>query len=103
MEFRILGPLEVLDERGTVPIAGSKPRAVLAVLLLHAGEPVTAEHLARALWGEDAPAGAVKTIRVHVSRLRHALGDRDVLVTTPAGYRLAVGPEALDAARFEQQ
>ena len=48
---------------------------MLAVLLLHANEPVSAERLALALWGEDAPAGAVKTVQVYVSRLRKALGD----------------------------
>ena len=59
-------------------LGGVKPRAVLAVLLLHANEPVSAERLAVALWGEDAPAGAVKTVQVHVSRLRKALGDAEV-------------------------
>ena len=77
MEFRILGPLEVRGELGAVALGGIKPRAVLAVLLLHANEPVSAERLALALWGEDAPAGAVKTVQVYVSRLRKALGDAD--------------------------
>ncbi|HWT25436.1 MAG TPA: BTAD domain-containing putative transcriptional regulator, partial [Solirubrobacteraceae bacterium] len=100
MEFRILGPLEVRDRRGVVTLGGSKPRAVLAVLLLHPNEPVSAERLALALWGEDAAAGAVRTVQVHVSRLRKALGDPDVIATTPAGYRLRVLPEELDALRF---
>ena len=55
MEFRILGPLEVHGDNGAVAAGGTKPRAVLAVLLLHANEPVSAERLALALWGEDAP------------------------------------------------
>ena len=63
---------------------------------------VSAERLAVALWGEDAPAGAMKTVQVHVSRLRKALGDPEVLVTTPAGYRLRVRPGELDAERFER-
>ena len=75
MQFRILGPLEVHGDHGSVALGGAKPRAVLAVLLLHANEPVSAERLALALWGEDAPGGAVKTVQVHVSRLRKALGD----------------------------
>ena len=75
MEFRILGPLEVRGERGAVALGGIKPRAVLAVLLLHANQPVSAERLALALWGEEAPAGAAKTVQVYVSRLRKALGD----------------------------
>ena len=75
MEFKILGPFEVSNERGAVALGGAKSRAVLAVLLLNANEPVSAERLALALWGEDAPAGAVKAVQVHVSRLRKALGD----------------------------
>ena len=70
MEFQILGPLEVRGDLGVVALGGIKPRAVLAVLLRHANEPVSAERPAVALWGEDAPAGATKTVQVHVSRLR---------------------------------
>src|SRR3954471_640207 len=102
MEFQILGPLEVRGARGAVALVGIKPRAVLAVLLLHANEPVSAERLALALWGEDAPAGASKTVRVYVSRLRKALGDPDAVTTTPAGYRLRVRPDELDADRFQR-
>ena len=102
MEFRILGPLEVRHQRGPVPLGGTKPRAVLAVLLLHANAPVSAERLAQALWGDDAPARAVKTVQVHVSRLRKALGDESAIDTSAAGYRLRVEPGELDAERFER-
>lgn len=102
MDFRILGPIDVRGSDGAVALGGNKPRAVLAVLLLHANEPVTAERLALALWGEDAPGGAVKTVQVHVSRLRKALGDPDIVATTAAGYTLRVGPDELDAQRFER-
>jgi len=102
MEFRILGPLEVHGEFGAVVLGGVKPRVVLAVLLLHPNEPVSAERLALALWGEDAPAAATKTVQVHVSRLRKALGDPEAVATTPAGYRLRVRPDELDAERFER-
>ena len=102
MEFRILGPLEVDGDLGAIDVPGTKPRAVLAVLLLHANEPVSPERIAQALWGEDAPAGAVRTVQVHVSRLRKALGNGDVLTTTKAGYRLRVQPGELDSKRFER-
>ena len=102
MEFGILGPLEVRADGRAVALGGAKPRAVLAVLALHANQPVSAERLAVALWGEDAPPSAVKTVQVYVARLRKALGDPDVLVTTPAGYRLRVRPGELDAERFER-
>jgi DNA-binding SARP family transcriptional activator/pimeloyl-ACP methyl ester carboxylesterase len=102
MQFRILGSLEVRVDGGPVALGGPKPRGLLAVLLLHANQPVSAERLAVALWGEEAPAAAVKTIHVHVSRLRRALGEPGLLTTTPAGYRLRVLPGELDAERFAQ-
>src|SRR3954464_1273413 len=101
MEFRVLGPLEVDGAAGAVTLGGGKLRAVLAMLLLHPNEPVSAERLAVALWGEDAPATSVKTVHVHVSRLRKALGGPDVIATTPAGYCIRVQPGELDAQRFE--
>src|SRR3954454_7125230 len=53
MEFSVLGPLEVRAGARAVSLGGAKPRGVLAFLLLHAGEPVSADRLARALWGDD--------------------------------------------------
>src|SRR3954471_19815824 len=102
MEFGILGPLEVRREGRAVAIGGAKPRAVLAVLLLHANEPVSADRLALALWGEEAPADAIKTVQVHVSRLRTVLGSRELITTTAAGYRLRVVAGELDSQRFEE-
>ncbi len=100
VEYRILGSLEVLDEAGPVALGGIKARALLAVLLLHPNEPVNAERLSLALWGDEAPASAVKTVQVYVSRLRKAFGDADPLVTTTAGYCLRVREDELDADRF---
>src|SRR5215218_3991260 len=102
MEFRIPGPLEVRRDRRAVAVPGGKPRAVLAVLLLHANEPVNAERLAVALWGEDAPAGAIRTVQVYLSRLRRALGENERLTTSRAGYRLRVRAGELDRERFER-
>ena len=97
----MLGPLEVDDDRGAVRLGGLKPRALLTFLLLNANRPVSADRLAVALWGEDVAPRAVKTVHVHVSRLRKALGDDDILVTTAAGYRLRVRPGELDTERFD--
>ena len=107
MDFRILGPLEVLEEGRDVAPAGSKRRALLALLLLHANETLTTERLIDELWGERPPATAARTVQVHVSRLRKALGGRDngadgVIVTREHGYELALDPERLDAHRFER-
>src|SRR4051794_8602244 len=101
MQYLILGPLEVRGERGPVPLGGTKRRAIVAVLVLNANRPVSAERLAQALWGADAPHSSVKTVQVHVSRLRKALGS-DAIETSAAGYRLRVDPDDLDLERFER-
>jgi DNA-binding SARP family transcriptional activator len=101
MEFRVLGPLELWDEGGEVSLSGPKPRALLAVLLLHANEVVPTDRLIDELWGEDSPEGAVAALRVNVSRLRKALPP-DVLTTRSPGYLVRVEPDELDLHRFER-
>jgi DNA-binding SARP family transcriptional activator len=64
MRFLILGPLEVRGEDGVVALSGAKLRGLLAVLLLHANEPVRAERLALALRGDEASSRAAKTVQV---------------------------------------
>ena len=106
MDFRILGPLEALDEGRDVALAGSKRRALLALLLVHANETVSIERLIDELWGESPPATAARTVQAHVSRLRKALAagnDADgLIVTRERGYQLRLDPERLDALRFER-
>jgi DNA-binding SARP family transcriptional activator/class 3 adenylate cyclase/tetratricopeptide (TPR) repeat protein len=108
VEFRVLGPLEVLAEGRPVALGGTKQRALLAVLLLHAGQVVPAERLIDDLWGDAPPNTAANALWVHVAGLRKALepGRRKgqsgtVLVTRPPGYLLKVDREALDVARFD--
>src|SRR5215475_11382682 len=102
MEYRILGPLEVVDAGEPVPLGRLKERLVLAVLLLHAGEAVSRERLIDELWGESPPPTARKAVNVYVSELRKRLaGDGESpIATVPGGYRLDVDPERLDAARM---
>jgi YVTN family beta-propeller protein len=100
MEFRILGPLEVLDDGGEVSIRGRKLQALLALLLLHAREVVPRDRLVDELWGDDPPATAAKTLQVHVSRLRRELGE--IVVTAGGGYLISIEPDELDLDRFER-
>jgi WD40 repeat protein/DNA-binding SARP family transcriptional activator len=100
MEFRILGPLVVVQDGESFALGAVQQRALLAVLLLHRGEAVSVDRLIDELWGERAPAMAAKTVQVYVSRLRKALG-ASVIVTEGRSYRLAVAPEQVDAVRFE--
>jgi DNA-binding SARP family transcriptional activator len=101
MEFRILGPLEASAGGRELSLGGPKPRALLALLLLHSNEVVPADRLIDELWGENPPEDAAAALRVNISRLRKALPD-DVLATTSPGYALGIEPEALDLHRFER-
>ena len=97
MEFRILGPLEVLDGGQNVPLGGSKQRALLAFLLLHANRVVPRDRLIDELWDATPPETARTALQVHVSQLRKALG-RDAIVTRAPGYVIEVDPQQLDHA-----
>jgi DNA-binding SARP family transcriptional activator len=100
VEFKILGALQVVADGRDVVVGGRKQRALLAVLLLHPDEPLQGERLIDMLWGEQPPATAATALRGHVANLRKTLG-ADLLVREKAGYRLALGPGAVDADRFE--
>jgi DNA-binding SARP family transcriptional activator len=100
LEFRILGPLEVVEQDRLLRLGGPKQRALLAALLLCRGKVVSTDRLIDGLWGERAPASAVKAVQGYVSNLREVLGD-GLLVTRGRGYVLAVEPGQLDLDRFE--
>src|SRR5687768_12979353 len=108
MEFRLLGPLEVLEGGEPLPLGGAKQRALLAVLLLHANETLSADRLIDELWGDRPPATAAKSVQVHVSNLRKALAGRtgdaadSVILTRESGYELRIDPDQLDSRRFER-
>ncbi len=109
MEFAILGPLEVQDQHRRIEVSSAKERLLLAILVMHANEVVSADRLIEVLWGAEPPATAANTLQTYVSHLRRALEPdrtprtRDgVLRTRGQGYTLAVAPEAVDAVRFER-
>ena len=104
MEFRLLGPLEVLDDGRPLALGGRKQRAVLAMLLLDVNEVVPVDRLVAGVWGESAAAGATATLQVYVSALRRLLepvrGEHRVLVGRRPGYVLALDPDQVDVLRF---
>ena len=102
IEFRLLGPLEVLRDGESVPLRAAKQRALLADLLVHRGKVVSVDRLVDDLWQESPPAGARHALEAHASRLRGAVGDAATLVAQPPGYALQVESDALDVVRFER-
>jgi DNA-binding SARP family transcriptional activator len=99
VEFRVLGPLEVLVDGHEVRVGAGKLRVVLAALLLQAGRPVGVDELVATLWDGAAPADARGTVQKYVMRIRHLLGAGCVR-TEPDGYRIEVAPGRLDLQRF---
>nr|BFE79177.1 hypothetical protein GCM10020093_017780 [Planobispora longispora] len=102
MRVGILGPLVLETAAGPARVGGARLRALLTRLVLDAGRSVRPATLAEALWGEEAPADHLHALQSLVSRLRRVLGDPGLLTSGPAGYRLAVEPDAVDAVRFER-
>ena len=109
MEFRILGSMEVLDGGRRVDLPVGRGRALLALLVLYAGEVVAADRIIDELWGESSPPTANTVVQGLISKLRKLLEPRrakgepsGIIETVGRGYRLAVAPGAVDANRFKQ-
>jgi WD40 repeat protein/DNA-binding SARP family transcriptional activator len=103
MEFRLLGPVEVVRGDRPAPLGGPKQRAVLAHLLLRANDIVPTDRLIDQIWGEEPPEAARNALQSYVSRLRSALGESGRLERRDPGYVLRAEPEEVDALRFEAQ
>ena len=106
MKVGLLGPLEIEGPGGRVSIGSAKERLVLALLLLRANEVVPRDALVDALWGDDPPATAVKTLQAYVARVRRALrvaGMADALGTRDPGYVLRIPAGSIDVTDFESR
>ncbi|MEV7558422.1 AfsR/SARP family transcriptional regulator [Streptomyces sp. NPDC089795] len=111
LDFRVLGPVELLDHRSGARFApsGGKQRALLAALVVRAGEVLSAERLIDELWGDRPPARAANALHAHVARLRRLLpstGDGSPeqarIATHPLGYLLRLGSARTDAQYFSR-
>lgn len=105
VRFRVLGPLTVIRRDRIVAVSAARHRAVLAVLLLAANRYVTRDLLIDQVWNGAPPEAAVKTVQSYVSRLRSLLAGTGARIDAGHGgraYRLAVAPDAVDAAAFEE-
>jgi DNA-binding SARP family transcriptional activator len=108
VEFRVLGPIEVVDAGRAVDIGPPKQRSVLAALLLRANQVVSLDSLVDQVWGDDPPLKAVGALQAYVSNLRRVLEPQraprspaTVLVSRPPGYLLVVAPADHDAVLFD--
>jgi DNA-binding SARP family transcriptional activator len=101
IEYRVLGPLEVVVAGRSVDLGPPRHRGVLVLLIVHANAVVPAHRLIDELWPDAAPSSASNLVQGAVSRLRKVLG-KDAIVTRGAGYALTVEPESLDLHRFER-
>jgi ABC-type transport system substrate-binding protein/DNA-binding SARP family transcriptional activator len=102
MKFCVLGPLQAYADGRSVPVGGGRQRALLALLLVHAGEVVSRDRLIEELWAGQRPPGGSQSLDTYLSRLRRAFreaGAGDVLATHAPGYVLHA--EETDARRFE--
>jgi DNA-binding SARP family transcriptional activator/DNA-binding beta-propeller fold protein YncE len=103
--FSLLGPLEARVGGERLPLGGARQRSLLALLLLHANEPVSRERLIEGVWGAERPSTIAAALNVHLSKIRKLLaaaGADAALVTEPHGYVLRVDPDRLDLHRFER-
>ncbi|GGV11618.1 AfsR/SARP family transcriptional regulator [Streptomyces spectabilis] len=104
VEYRLLGPVEVLWEGRPLRMGGPKPRALLAALLLRAGHVVPADALVDVVWGEEPPETARALVQSYVSALRRALPEarRGEIETRAPGYAIRPEAGAVDLQRFEE-
>jgi len=108
VQFRVLGPLEIEAGGRVLELGGPRLRALLALLVIHAGRVVSLRALVDGLWGQHRPPDADRTVRAYVSRLRQVLSPvaggtvGELILTRAPGYLLWVDPEVVDAVRFER-
>jgi DNA-binding SARP family transcriptional activator/Tfp pilus assembly protein PilF len=102
MRWGILGPLSVIDDAGTeIRLPTGRLRTLVAALLTQANHVVSVDELVEFVWDGAPPADATRTMRVHVVRLRHALGPSATrIITRSPGYMCQVGEDELDVLRF---
>jgi DNA-binding SARP family transcriptional activator/WD40 repeat protein len=99
----VLGPLAVEHNGRPLHVAGTHRRRLLAYLVSRVGQAVSLDAIVDALWGDEPPPTAARTIQSHVARLRGSFAavDRELIETTGGGYRLALDPSVVDATEFE--
>lgn len=109
LQFRILGPLEVMNgDRSCAPTA-PRTLATLALLIVRANHVVALETLIKELWNHHPPRSGATTAQTYVYQLRRLIDEeteggtaKNVLVTRAPGYTLLVEPDQIDLVRFQR-
>jgi NADPH:quinone reductase-like Zn-dependent oxidoreductase/DNA-binding SARP family transcriptional activator len=101
LSINVLGRLSVSADGQPVSVTTSRLRALLVALALSADEEVSVDRLADIVWDDTPPVHVRRATQVYVTRLRKLLGPQ-VIISSPAGYRLHVDPEQVDAILFER-
>ncbi len=106
MDFRLLGPFEVVDDGVVLSLGGRRQRAVLALLTIHAREVLSVDRIVEEIWAGSPPSSATRTLHAYVSRLRGVLRNssdaaEEILVSRAPGYVLSVDESQVDSLRFE--
>jgi SARP family transcriptional regulator, regulator of embCAB operon len=106
LRYEILGPLRVIDERGTFFIRTQKAEILLAVLLIRSNQVVSKGQLMAEIWGDHIPRRGSACIHVYISQLRKFLNRPDrrdsPIMTVPPGYLLRLGSDELDLHMFQE-
>jgi DNA-binding SARP family transcriptional activator/Tfp pilus assembly protein PilF len=104
LEFRLLGPLQMVSGTTVIELPGSRQHRILALLVLRSRQLVSVADLVAVGWDDAPPATARRQIHTALWQLRRVLdqhGGRDVLVSQPAGYRLDIDHSQIDICSFD--
>ncbi|HKF31451.1 MAG TPA: BTAD domain-containing putative transcriptional regulator, partial [Jatrophihabitantaceae bacterium] len=109
LEIGLLGEFAASYHGVALDLGGPRQRAVLALLVLHRGQTVSAEHIIECLWQGEPPASAFASLQSYISHLRRRLEPEvaarsrsGVIARQARGYAVRLSADAVDAWRFEQ-
>ncbi|HWO62932.1 MAG TPA: AfsR/SARP family transcriptional regulator, partial [Umezawaea sp.] len=102
VRFEVLGEVRAWVGDEVVDLGAARQRAVLAALVVDAGQTVMLDQLVERVWGEHAPAAVSSTVRSYLSRLRTLFGDAAGfgIVRQTGGYLARIDPSTVDLNRF---
>jgi DNA-binding SARP family transcriptional activator len=105
VEFRLLGPVEVVGDGAPLALSGTRDRSLIAALLLDANRVVSVDRLVASAWGADPPATARTQARNRVSVMRRLLpagNGAGMIATHGSGYVIHIDDAQLDTRRFDR-